>query len=77
MSTKTRPNLSCWLGLTIPVVLALAWRSIRLKESHGAMSCEKPKNHKAASFSQDDEIWFCSVPMGKQKLENLLKEIKK
>ena len=36
---------------------------------------QKPKNHNAASFCQDDDIWFCSVPMGKHKLDNLLKEM--
>ena len=36
---------------------------------------QKPKNHNAASFYQDDDIWFRSVPMGKHKLDNLLKEM--
>ena len=36
---------------------------------------QKPKNHNAASFCPDDDIWFCSVPMGKHKLDNLLKEM--
>ena len=36
---------------------------------------QKAKNHNVASFCQNDDIWFCSVPMGKHKLDNLLKEI--
>ena len=36
---------------------------------------QKPKNHNANSFYLADEVWFCSVPMGKHKLENLLTEM--
>lgn len=36
---------------------------------------QKAKNHNVASFCQNDDIWFCSVPMGKHKLDNLLKEM--
>ena len=35
----------------------------------------KPKNHNASSFHSADEVWFCNVPMGKHKLENLLTEM--
>ena len=36
---------------------------------------QKPKNHNASSFHSADEVWFCNVPMGKHKLENLLTEM--
>ena len=36
---------------------------------------QKPKNHNASSFHSTDEVWFCNVPMGKHKLENLLTEM--
>ena len=32
---------------------------------------QKPKNHNASSFHSTDEVWFCNVPLGKHKLENL------
>lgn len=35
----------------------------------------KPKNHNASSFHSTDEVWFCNVPLGKHKLENLLTEM--
>ena len=36
---------------------------------------QTPKNHNASSFHEADEVWFCNVPMGKHKLENLLTEM--
>ena len=33
---------------------------------------QNPKNHNASPFSSTDDIWFCSIPLGKHKLENLL-----
>ena len=36
---------------------------------------QKPKNHNTSSFHSADEVWFCNVPMGKHKLENLLTEM--
>ena len=36
---------------------------------------QKPKNHNASSFHSTDEVWFCNVPLGKHKLENLLTEM--
>lgn len=36
---------------------------------------QKPKNHNASSFSSADDIWFCNIPMGKHKLENLLTDM--
>ena len=36
---------------------------------------QKPKNHNASSFCASDEIWYCNVPMGKHKLENLLTDM--
>ena len=33
---------------------------------------QKPKNHNASSFFSTDDIWFCDIPIGKHKLENLL-----
>ena len=36
---------------------------------------QKPRNHNAASFCQDDDIRFCGVPMGKHKIDNLLEEM--
>lgn len=35
---------------------------------------QKRKNHNTGTFCQDDNIWYY-VPMGKHKLENLLKEM--
>lgn len=36
---------------------------------------QKAKNHNVASFCQNDDICFCSTPMGKHKLDSLLKEM--
>jgi len=36
---------------------------------------QKPKNHDARSFSSTDDIWFCNIPLGKHKLENLLTDM--
>ena len=36
---------------------------------------QKPKNHNASFFHSADEVWFCNVPTGKHRLENLLTEM--
>ena len=36
---------------------------------------QKRKNHNASSFHSTDEVWFCNVPLGKHKVENLLTEM--
>ena len=36
---------------------------------------QKPKNHNASSFPSTDDMWFCNIPLGKHKLENLLMDM--
>ena len=38
---------------------------------------QNPKNHKAMKFSPAEDVWYCNVPLGKHKLENLLCEMSK
>ena len=36
---------------------------------------QKPENHNASFFYSADEVWFCNIPTGKHKVENLLTEM--
>ena len=48
---------------------------------HKAKQCQalwqKRKNHKAMKFSPAEDVWYCNIPLGKHKLENLLCEMSK
>ena len=72
MITKT-VMMACPGHLRCPV--ACLEKYLAKREPRCDALWQKPKNHNAASFCQDDVICFCSVPMGKQKLDNLFKEM--
>ena len=66
--------MMAWLGFPGCPVACLEIYLVKREPRWDAL-WQKPKNHNAASFSQDDDIWCCSISMGKHKLDNLLKEM--